>query len=191
MSPSELHCFTVFFIKKCRFFWVLLRGRHHDLLRRTRKAALAQIFRPDDRRACTRMLSRKVPPSNQRHHRIRAVFKLRILGFRLIIIRANCANVYLNCFSLIVLLLLSTSDALMNLVESTSTTLIPSPSPCHACGLAKCHETLACHANASSRLPPSGADPRPSPRYRTANRLQNASRQSLTSPSTFVPTAED
>ena len=38
------------------------------------------------RRTCDRRLSRKMPPSNQRHERLRAVLKLMILEFRLKIV---------------------------------------------------------------------------------------------------------
>ena len=66
----------------------------------------------------------------------------------------------LNYPFLKLLLLLSTSDVLVSLVESTS------QSSCHACRFAQCHDTLPCHVRASFRLPP---------RDRTAKRLPDAS----------------
>ena len=63
--------------------------RHHVLLRRTRTVALACIVRPVDRRTCIRKLDSKMPPSTQRHERLRAVFKPMILECRVTTVRAS------------------------------------------------------------------------------------------------------
>ena len=64
-----------------------------------------------------RRLSRKMPPSTQGHECVRAIIKLMILEFRLGRAWPNRRRPHSLC-----------------------------PSACHVARLAKCHETLACHA---------------------------------------------